>query len=100
MTRSSLPLLFWLLNRATRSSRSASALPFFAAASNAFIVGPYQRRNSSTYCAGVPSKSKVNESRANDTASFGTPAAPKRSSTLLSTPQVIGLTKPSGGGGM
>src|SRR5437867_6846019 len=31
--------------------------------------------------------------------SFGTPAAPKRSSTWLSTPQVIGLTKPSGGGG-
>src|SRR5438093_1242907 len=30
--------------------------------------------------------------------SFGTPAAPKRSSTWLSTPRVMGLTKPSGGG--
>src|SRR6476661_9280404 len=27
------------------------------------------------------------------------PAAPNRSMTLLSTPHVIGLTKPSGGGG-
>ena len=32
--------------------------------------------------------------------SAGTPAAPNRSMTLLSTPQVIGLTKPSGGGGV
>ena len=31
--------------------------------------------------------------------SFAIPAAPKRSTTLLSTPQVIGLMKPSGGGG-
>ena len=30
---------------------------------------------------------------------FGTPAAAKRSTTFASTPQVIGLTKPSGGGG-
>ena len=32
--------------------------------------------------------------------SFGTPAWPKRSTMWLSTPQVIGLTKPSGGGGV
>src|SRR3989344_6639355 len=30
----------------------------------------------------------------------GTPAFPKRSMILLSTPHVIGLTKPSGGGGV
>src|SRR5438093_12115105 len=32
--------------------------------------------------------------------SLGTPARPKRSMMWLSTPQVIGLTKPSGGGGV
>jgi hypothetical protein len=31
--------------------------------------------------------------------SFGTPAAANRSITLVSIPQVIGLTKPSRGGG-
>jgi len=30
--------------------------------------------------------------------SFGTPVAANRSITLLSIPQVIGLTKPPGGG--
>ncbi len=34
-----------------------------------------------------------------DVFSFGTPAPAKRSITLLSTPHVIGLMKPSGGGG-
>src|SRR5258708_34058704 len=32
--------------------------------------------------------------------STGTPAWPKRSTMLLSTPHVMGLTKPSGGGGV
>ena len=32
--------------------------------------------------------------------SLGTPAWPKRSMMCVSTPQVIGLTKPSGGGGV
>ena len=32
--------------------------------------------------------------------SLGTPAWPKRSMTCVSTPQVMGLTKPSGGGGV
>src|SRR5215471_21516652 len=32
--------------------------------------------------------------------SLGTPAWPKRSMIWLSTPQVIGLMKPSGGGGV
>src|SRR5712691_5061529 len=32
--------------------------------------------------------------------SRGTPASPKRSMMWVSTPQVMGLTKPSGGGGM
>src|SRR5678815_1034341 len=32
--------------------------------------------------------------------SLGTPAWPKRSVILFSTPHVIGLTKPSGGGGV
>src|SRR3989338_6734170 len=32
--------------------------------------------------------------------SFGTPALPKRSMMFASTPQVIGLMKPSGGGGV
>ena len=35
----------------------------------------------------------------NEILSFGIPAPPNRSITLLSTPQVIGLMKPSGGGG-
>ena len=30
---------------------------------------------------------------------MGTPAAPNRSTTLFSTPQVMGLRKPSRGGG-
>ena len=37
--------------------------------------------------------------RSNETFSAGTPAATNRSTTFSSTPQVIGLTKPSGGGG-
>src|ERR1700704_5687204 len=32
--------------------------------------------------------------------SLGTPAWPNRSTTLLSTPHVMGLMKPSGGGGV
>ncbi len=37
----SLPgLLFWLLNRTSSSFCSSPALPFFSAASNAFMVGP------------------------------------------------------------
>ncbi len=32
--------------------------------------------------------------------SLGTPAWPKRSMMCVSTPHVIGLTKPSGGGGV
>src|SRR3989344_6943907 len=35
-----------------------------------------------------------------DIFSLGTPAWPKRSMTLASTPHVIGLMKPSGGGGV
>src|SRR5262245_61147094 len=35
-----------------------------------------------------------------DMFSLGTPAWPKRSTRLVSTAQVIGLMKPSGGGGM
>src|SRR5882762_1199868 len=35
-----------------------------------------------------------------DIFSLGTPAWPNRSMMLVSTPQVIGLTKPSGGGGV
>src|SRR5713101_2040706 len=35
-----------------------------------------------------------------DILSQGTPARPKRSMMWVSTPQVIGLTKPSGGGGI
>src|SRR6476646_3084843 len=39
-------------------------------------------------------------SRADDTAHAGAPALVKRSITLPSLPQFIGLTKPSGGGGV
>jgi hypothetical protein len=42
---------------------------------------------------------KLNVSLENEIFSAGTPAAPKRSITLPSIPHVIGLTKPSGGGG-
>src|SRR5437867_11697446 len=35
-----------------------------------------------------------------DMFSFGTPARPKRSRLWLSTPHVMGLMKPSGGGGV
>ena len=35
-----LELLFWLMNRTSSSFCRSSALPFFAAASNAFMVGP------------------------------------------------------------
>ena len=33
-------LLFWLLNKTSNSFCNSKALPFFSAASNAFIVGP------------------------------------------------------------
>src|SRR4030095_9202162 len=33
-------LLFWLLNSSSNSSCNSAALPFFSAASNAFMVGP------------------------------------------------------------
>ena len=39
-------------------------------------------------------------SRAKEMFSAGTPALPNRRITLLSIPHVIGLTKPSGGGGV
>ena len=42
----------------------------------------------------------VNVSRAKEICSAGTPALANRSITLLSIPHVIGLTKPSGGGGV
>ena len=48
----------------------------------------------------VPGKRNVNVSRPNEMFSGATPAAVNRSLTLLSTPHVIGLTKPSGGGGV
>ena len=48
---------------------------------------------------GGPGKSNVYVSRANEIRSAGTPAAANRSMTWLSTPHVIGLTNPSGGGG-
>src|SRR6185436_5118582 len=48
---------------------------------------------------GVPGELKRNVSLTKEIFSFGTPAAANRSITLLSIPHVIGLTKPSGGGG-
>ena len=51
-------------------------------------------------CDGVPPKLKVNVSRAKEMFAAETPAPANRSITLLSTPHVIGLTKPSGGGGV
>jgi hypothetical protein len=43
---------------------------------------------------------KVKVSRSKEIFPAATPAAAKRSVTLLSIPQVIGLMKPSGGGGV
>ena len=74
--------------------------PLFWAASKAFMVGPLKSRKRPTSSAGVPAKSKVKVSRTKATFAAGTPAAAKRSATVASTPQVIGLTKPSGGGGV
>src|SRR5262249_42891809 len=48
---------------------------------------------------GVPAKLNIEASRAVEILSRGIPAPVNRSITLLSTPHVIGLTKPSGGGG-
>src|SRR5439155_22140956 len=93
-------LLFWLLNRASSSFCKSAARPFFSAASNAFMVGPYYFLNSSTNAEDGPGKLNVNVSRANDIFSSGTPALANRSITLVSMPHVIGLTKPSGGGGV
>ena len=60
-------------------------------------------RGANSVPASQPSSSigdlKVYVSLANETFSVGTPAAANRSITLLSIPHVIGLTKPSGGGG-
>src|SRR4051794_33079825 len=45
-------------------------------------------------------EAKWNASFSRDTLSLGTPACAKRSKMCESTPQVIGLTNPSGGGGV
>jgi hypothetical protein len=57
-------------------------------------------RNSSTNRAGAPAWRNVKVSRENATFPAAMPAAAKRSITLLSMPQVIGLTKPAGGAGV
>src|SRR5205823_5060004 len=55
--------------------------------------------NRATNSDGSPGELKVNVSLTNDIFSAETPAAPNRSITLFSIPHVIGLMKPSGGGG-
>src|SRR5271170_4959990 len=47
-----------------------------------------------------PGDVKIKVSLTIEIFSLGTPAWPKRSTMWLSTPQVIGLMKPSGGGGV
>src|SRR5262245_10145452 len=94
-----LGLLFWLSNRTSSSFCSSAARPLCWAASKAFIVGPWHIRNAARSADGVPGKSNVQVSRANEIRSRGPPAAANRSITLASSPHVIGLTKPSGGGG-
>ena len=56
--------------------------------------------NAARYSDGVLGTLNVNVSRAKDICSADTSAPTKRLITLLSIPQVIGLTKPSGGGGV
>src|SRR5689334_22055425 len=52
------------------------------------------------HCAGLPAMLKVYVSFTQEIFSGSMPAAPKRSATFFSTPHVIGLMKPSGGGGV
>ena len=92
-------LVFWLWN-----SVSSSLLEIFGSA-------VLFRRLESVHRGAVVFSERVDELRrrrrkikgvgvaGKDIFSVGTPAAVNRSMTLLSTPQVIGLTKPSGGGG-
>ena len=98
--RSALPLLFWLLNSASSSRCSSSALPF--------LVGGVEGVHGRSVVAAELVQERLgrageveHEGVARERDRLARRCRPRRSArcTLASTPQVIGLMKPSGGGG-